>query len=500
MASMKYDLSLLDYKTRFSLWQEKTAAELWLKLESICMSKDLTSKMHIKMKLFSHKFQESGSVLNHISVFKEIVADLMSMEVQFDDEDLGLLLLCSLPSSYTNFCDTILLSRDEVTLAEVYEALQNREKMKGMVQSDASSSKGEALLVKGRSEQRTYNDSNDRDKSQSRGRSKSTGKKFCKYCKKKNHFIEECWKLQNKDNRKSDGKASVVTSAENSNSGDCLVVFAGCVASHDEWILDTACSFHICINRDWFSSYKSVQNGDVVCMGDDNPHVRHIPGMARNLISLSTLDAEGYKYSGSGGVVKVSKGSLVYMIGDMNSANLYVLRGSTLHGSVTAAAVSKDEPSKTNLWHMRLGHMSELGMAELMKRNLLDGCTQGNMKFCEHCVFGKHKRVKFNTSVHRTKEWKVMIERQTEKEVKVLRTDNGGKFCSDAFDDYCRKEGIVRHHTIPYTPQQNGVAERMNRTIISKARCMLSNTRMNKRFWAEAANTAYYLINRSPSI
>ena len=91
------------------------------------------------------------------------------------------------------------------------------------------------------------------------------------------------------------------------------------------------------------------------------------------------------------------------MIGDMNSAKLYVLRGSTLHGSVTAAAVSNDEPSKTNLWHMRLGHMSELGMAELIKRDLLDGCIVGKMKFCEHCVFGKHKRVKFNASVHTTK-------------------------------------------------------------------------------------------------
>ena len=93
-----------------------------------------------------------------------------------------------------------------------------------------------------------------------------------------------------------------------------------------------------------------------------------------------------------------------------------------------------------------------------------------------------------------------MIERQTEKKVKELRTDNGGEFCSDAFDDYCRKEGVVRHHTIPYTPQQNGVAERMNRTIILKARCILSNVRMSKHFWAEAANTACYLINRSPSI
>ena len=93
-----------------------------------------------------------------------------------------------------------------------------------------------------------------------------------------------------------------------------------------------------------------------------------------------------------------------------------------------------------------------------------------------------------------------MIERQTERKVKLLRTDNGGEFCSHAFNDYCRKEGIFRHHTIPHTPQQNGVAERMNRTIISKARCMLSNARMSKRFWAEAAATACYLINRSPSI
>ena len=82
----------------------------------------------------------------------------------------------------------------------------------------------------------------------------------------------------------------------------------------------------------------------------------------------------------------------------------------------------------------------------------------------------------------------------------MLRTDNGGEFCSDVFYNYCKKEGIVRHHTIPYTPQQNGVAERMNVIIISKARCMLSNARMNKHFLAETANTACYLINRSPSI
>ena len=195
--------------------------------------------------------------------------------MKYDDEDLGLLLLCSLPNSYANFRDTILLSRDELTLKEVYEALQSKEKIKGMVQSDGtSSSKGDALHVRGRSEHRSSNDSNDRNKSHDgRSRSKSKPrKKFCNYCKKTNHFIEDCLKLKNKEKKKnnSDGKASIVFAAD-SDSGDCLVVLAGCVSGHDEWILDSACSFHICINKDWFSSYKPVQKGDVVRMGDDNP-------------------------------------------------------------------------------------------------------------------------------------------------------------------------------------------------------------------------------------
>jgi hypothetical protein len=59
------------------------------------MSKDLTSKMHMKLKLFMHKLYEGGSVLSHVSSFKEIIVDLQSMEVSYDDEDLGLLLLCS---------------------------------------------------------------------------------------------------------------------------------------------------------------------------------------------------------------------------------------------------------------------------------------------------------------------------------------------------------------------------------------------------------------------
>jgi hypothetical protein len=67
------------------------------------VSKDLSSNMHVKMKLFTHKLQEGDSILMHISVLKYIVADLTYMEVKFDNEDLAHLLLCPLPASFSNF-------------------------------------------------------------------------------------------------------------------------------------------------------------------------------------------------------------------------------------------------------------------------------------------------------------------------------------------------------------------------------------------------------------
>ena len=92
-----------------------------------------------------------------------------------------------------------------------------------------------------------------------------------------------------------------------------------------------------------------------------------------------------------------------------------------------------------------------------------------------------------------------MIEKQKGKKVKRLRTDNGMEFCSMKFDQFCQNEGIVRHHTVRYTPQQNRVAERMNMTLLERVRCMLSKVGLSKCFWAEVVNTACYLVNQFPS-
>lgn len=66
------------------------------------------------------------------------------------------------------------------------------------------------------------------------------------------------------------------------------------------------------------------------------------------------------------------------------------------------------------------------------------------------------------------KDWKVLVENQTGRKVKKLRTDNGLEFCEKSFTDFCTEHGIARHFTVVGKPQQNGVAERMNRTILEK--------------------------------
>ena len=97
------------------------------------------------------------------------------------------------------------------------------------------------------------------------------------------------------------------------------------------------------------------------------------------------------------------------------------------------------------------------------------------------------------------RQWKAMVETQIERKVKYLRSDNGTEFCSGEFEKYCRDAGIIRHYTTVGTPQQNGVAERMNRTLLERTRCMLSHAGLPQSLWAEAVTTACYLVNRSPS-
>lgn len=83
--------------------------------------------------------------------------------------------------------------------------------------------------------------------------------------------------------------------------------------------------------------------------------------------------------------------------------------------------------------------------------------------------------------------------------IATLRCDNGGEYRNKEFELFCKQKGIQVEWTVPYTPEQNCVSERMNRTLVEKTRAMLEDCAMDKRFWGQAVQTAAYLANRSPT-
>ncbi|KAK3125062.1 hypothetical protein QOZ80_7BG0599500 [Eleusine coracana subsp. coracana] len=91
------------------------------------------------------------------------------------------------------------------------------------------------------------------------------------------------------------------------------------------------------------------------------------------------------------------------------------------------------------------------------------------------------------------------VELESGRKLKILRTDYGGEFTSVEFGDYCASEGIQRHHSAPYSPQQNGVVERRNQTIVATTRSLLKQRDMPAMFWGEAVSTAVFLLNRAPT-
>ena len=94
---------------------------------------------------------------------------------------------------------------------------------------------------------------------------------------------------------------------------------------------------------------------------------------------------------------------------------------------------------------------------------------------------------------YRFKEFKALVENLTWKKIQVLCSDNGGDYVDKEFTDYCAKEDIRIEWTTPYNPEQNGVVERKNRTIVEAARSMLYDQDMPKFLWVKACNTTVYV-------
>nr|GEV26553.1 ribonuclease H-like domain-containing protein [Tanacetum cinerariifolium] len=128
------------------------------------------------------------------------------------------------------------------------------------------------------------------------------------------------------------------------------------------------------------------------------------------------------------------------------------------------------------LWYRRLGHLNFKTTNKLVRNNLVKGlpskCFE-NDHTCVACLKRKQHKASYKT-----------------------KCDNGGEFKNQEMNEFCTKKGIRRELSNARTPQQNGVAERRNRTLIEAARTILADAKLLVTFWAEAVNTACYVQNR----
>lgn len=287
--------------------------------------------------------------------------------------------------------------------------------------------------------------------------------------------------------------------------------------------------------------------------------VLFVPGIAYNLISVRQLASRGYRvvFANKRATVYSPANKVLFEVPEVDGLFAVSVRLLSCNSSYSLPALVAH--SNGCVWHRRLGHPGVSAMKQLANSGSLreensvavESLKSSNSIVCEPCQSGKQSRLPFGVREYtatcvlellhidlcgpiepkslsgcsyfmmivddysrkffvcflRNKsdafdafvDIKVKLERQTGKPVKKIRSDNGGEFVNRHFGELCRREGIDHQLSVPYTPQQNGVVERANRTVVEKTRCMLADCNLNNKFWAEAVNTAVYLYNRLPS-
>ncbi|KAF7817786.1 Retrovirus-related Pol polyprotein from transposon TNT 1-94 [Senna tora] len=182
-------LSLADDVLR-EVADEKSAAGLWLKLETLYMTKSLTNRLYLKQRLYTLRMKEGTPIKDHLAELNKVIMDLKNTDVKIDDEDQALILLCSLPHSYEHFVDTMLYGREALTMEDVKASLNSRE-LKRRVSENWSENQAEGLFGRGRNKERSFG--NNRGKSRSKSKFR---KGRCRYCKKEGHWKAECPKIK----------------------------------------------------------------------------------------------------------------------------------------------------------------------------------------------------------------------------------------------------------------------------------------------------------------
>ncbi|UYV67549.1 hypothetical protein LAZ67_5001172 [Cordylochernes scorpioides] len=492
----------LEFKYLQQIVNCQTSAEMWKKLSTIYELKSETNKYLLQQRFFEYKMNPNDNIATHISKVETLAQQMKDLGEPISDVALITKIICSLPDKYKNFITAWDSVSSEENSTEIQQLPTN------------NSSINNPLKIK----RRTH----------------------CGYCKKKGHWWKECYKR--KEEQKGQQPSS---SARDDSCAFSAETSAFLAETKDSWIADSGATDHMTFRREWFSTFEEIPEGvHPVCLGDGKKiyakdkgnidiisyvdsqeiiatllDVLYIPELETNLVSISTATKHGLTLICKGNQIKLTKNSKVLVTGIKDNSNLYRIFIKAKQSSQTHVAQNikiREKPDtllceaciygKQNrkFFHTSTSPNSTYP-GELIYSDVCGPMSKrspgGSLYFVSIKVDFSRFRVAYfirhkSDVLEKFKEFVKIVRTETGNKIKRFRTDNGTEFLNKNFSDYLKSLGIVHELTALYTPEQNGISERDNRTIVESARCLLHGRKMPLELWAEAVNTAVYLLNR----
>ena len=530
--------------------------KVWEKLRDTYQKKSWANKLRLKRRLYNMKLKPSESLQQHLKNFIEIFDELAVIGEALAEEDKVISLLASLPDTFSVLVTTLEAMDKVPSWEDVMERLlHENEKMTS--KKESSSSEDKVLYSK------RFNNTRKCFECNEPGHIRKNCKLLKKSKRDfKKGTANAAQQIEQEDEEVSLYTAGLLTSKRNDTRNE-WIIDSGCThhmcsdqemfREYEELSADMKVEMGdgtplVARGRGSVALKLNQQGSQVNCV---LTNVLHVPGLIYNLISVSQCVKKGKQVLFEDDSCKIVHHGSVIARGK-KLKNLYVLDTCPTAKSFVASEKTPDP----DLWHRRFCHIGINNINKMIREELVNGLdikTTSQQDFsCEDCHHGKQARIPFPSKeetprrkpfelIHSDvcgkispkshggkqyfvtfiddatrfcwvfvlqnksdvfenfKKWKIKVENQYEAKVKILRSDNGGEYVSAQFQEYLEENGIEHQKTIPKTPQQNGLAERKNRTLIETIRCMIHDSKIDKSFWAEALFTANYVLNRSPS-